>query len=29
LRLLGHWRVGGATEQQGNECEGHEGCKAI
>ncbi|MNF94564.1 hypothetical protein D3C81_1183670 [compost metagenome] len=27
--LLGHWSVGSATEQQGNECERHEGCEAI
>ena len=29
LLLLGHWRVSSATEQQGDECERHEGCKAI
>jgi hypothetical protein len=29
LLLLGHWGVSSATEQQGDECEGHEGCKAI
>lgn len=27
--LLRHWRVGSATKQQGNECEGHEGCEAL
>jgi hypothetical protein len=30
LLLLNHLlRVGGATKQQGNECERHEGCEAI
>jgi len=27
--LLDHWSVGSATEQQGDECERHEGCEAI